>query len=305
MTTYGMREASGAGEWMMNAVTRNPEGLLLLAAGAALLMRSGRGRLARGSRFEAVPWSQGGQQYAHSQDHSKATATESMSERVGEAARRAGEYVSEATDKVAETARSYASSAGEYADETSQAAMERSRRMAEQARVTADYVVREQPWAVGLVGLLAGAAIAAAFPPTRIERRTLGEVGERLRSAAGAAGEQVMEAGIKAGERLSEVAEERGLTAEGLKKAAREVGQTFTSTLAGEEEGSAAASNQQKPGEGAGSRMQNPPTQGASSSKRARSGSKGAGSTQSGDMPSSENTQPTRSSGAMPSGDDR
>jgi hypothetical protein len=255
MTTYGMREASGAGEWMMDTVTRNPEGLLLLAAGVALLMRSGRGQLARGSRAEAFPWNQGAHQYSRSQNHRKASQTETMSENVSEAARRAGEYVSKATDKVSETARSYASSAAEYADETSQAAMERSRRMAEQARETADYVVREQSWAVALVGLLAGAAVAAAFPPTRIERRTLGEVGERLRSAAGAAGEQVMEAGIRAGERLGEMAEERGLTAEGLKEAAREVGETFSSTLAGEEEGNPESSNQQK--EGAGSRIKN------------------------------------------------
>jgi len=283
MTNYGMREASGAGEWMMNAMTRNPEGLLLLAAGAALLMRSGRSQLASSSR-------PAGQQYARSQDYGKATSPESISERVGEAARRAGEYVSEATDKVAETARSYASSAGEYADETSQVAMERSRRMVEQARETADYVVREQPWAVALVGLLAGAGVAAAFPPTRIERRTLGEVGERLRSAAGAAGEQVMEAGVRAGERLSEVAEERGLTAEGLKEAARDVGETFKSSLAGEAEGTAQASSQQKPREASRSSMQNRP-QGSSSTKGAQSG------TRSGDSPSSKDTRPTGSSG--------
>jgi ElaB/YqjD/DUF883 family membrane-anchored ribosome-binding protein len=288
MTNYRMREASGAGEWMMNAMTRNPEGLLLLAAGAALLMRSGRGQLARSSGPDSSRWNRAGQQYARSQDQT--TSTESISERVGEAARRAGEYVSEATDKVAETARSYASSAGEYADETSQAAMERSRRLAEQARETADYVVREQPWAVGLVGLLAGAAIAAAIPPTRIERRTLGEVGERLRSAAGAAGEQVMEAGIRAGERLSEVAEERGLTAEGLKKAAREVGETFTSTLAGEENGTAPASSQQKPREASRSSMQNP-SHGSSSTENSQS------ETRSGDSPSSKDTRPPGSSG--------
>jgi hypothetical protein len=29
------------GEWMLNAVKRNPEGLLLLAAGAVLMLRSG------------------------------------------------------------------------------------------------------------------------------------------------------------------------------------------------------------------------------------------------------------------------
>ena len=293
MTNYRMREASGAGEWIMNAMTRNPEGLLLLAAGAALLMRSGRGQSARSSRPDLSRWNQAGQQYARSQDQT--TSTEFISERVGEVARRAGEYVSEATGKVAETARSYASSAGEYADETSQVAVERSRRMAEQARETADYVVREQPWALALVGLLAGAGVATAFAPTRIERRTLGEVGERLRSAAGAAGEQVMEAGIRAGERLSEVAEERGLTAEGLKEAARDVGETFRSTLAGEEGGTAPAFSEQKPREASRSSMQNWP-QGSSSTKGAQSG------TRSGDSPLSAKTPDTLVPRGIPRG---
>ena len=48
--------------------------------------------------------------------------------------------------------------------------------MADQARETADYVVQEQPWAVALAGLAAGATVAAIFPPTHIERRTLGEL---------------------------------------------------------------------------------------------------------------------------------
>ena len=48
-----------------------------------------------------------------------------------------------------------------------------------------------------------------------------------------------MEAGMQAGERLGEVAEERGLTKEGLKEAARDVGETFSSALAGEEASSA------------------------------------------------------------------
>jgi hypothetical protein len=254
MSTYEMRHASGAGEWLMNAVTRNPEGLLLLAAGAALLMRNGRNRLVRGGRAEAFPWSQGGQQYARGQVRSK--GSETISERVGETARRAGEYVSEATDKVSETARSYASSAADYADESAQAAMERSRRVADQARDTAGYVVREQPWAVALAGLLTGAVVAAAFPPSRLERRTLGEVGERLRSSAGSMGERVMEAGKQAGHRLSEVAEERGLTSEGLKEAAREVGESFSSALTGEGDASDQQSGQQASEAGSGPRVQ-------------------------------------------------
>src|SRR6185312_10619909 len=147
MTSYGTRE--GGTKWIMGAMTRNPEGLLLLAAGCALLMRSGRQNGGHGEN--SMP---GG--------------------RVAEAARRAGEYVSEATDRVSETARSYASAAAEYADEASRLAAERTRRVADQALDKADYVVREQPWAVALAGVVAGAAIAAAFPPTRIEKRTLG-----------------------------------------------------------------------------------------------------------------------------------
>jgi hypothetical protein len=44
-----------------------------------------------------------------------------------------------------------------------------------------------------------------------------------------------VEAGMQAGERLSEVAEERGLTKEGLKEAARDVGETFSSALAADD----------------------------------------------------------------------
>ena len=40
MSNYSHREDVGAGERLLGAVRRNPEGLLLLAAGAALLMRS-------------------------------------------------------------------------------------------------------------------------------------------------------------------------------------------------------------------------------------------------------------------------
>jgi ElaB/YqjD/DUF883 family membrane-anchored ribosome-binding protein len=259
MSTYGMREGGSAGEWITDAVTRNPEGLLLLGAGIALLMRSGRGQSPKYRYAQSM--NQGERHYAGRREHSQ--IGEGVVERVGEIAQRAGEYVSEATDQVAEKARSYTSAAADYADEASQAAMERSRRMADQVRETADYLVREQPWAVALGGLLAGVAVAAVFPSTRIERRTLGDVGDRLRSAAGAAGEQVMEAGMKAGERLSEIAEERGLTSKGLKQAAQDVGGTFSSALSGEEEPSEQRANQQKSGERAGLNTQGRPTHGA------------------------------------------
>ena len=286
MSSYGVREGTGAGEWIMGAVTRNPEALLLLAAGVALLMRSGRGPSVRRN---SLPDRRNEGQYRAGREDSAS----GISERVTEAARRAGEYVSgatqrageylsEATDKVSETAGSYASSASEYANEAARIAADRSSRMANQVRDTADYLVREQPWAVALTGLLVGAAVAAAFPSTRLERRTLGEVGERLRSAAGTMGEQVMEAGMQAGERLNEVAEERGLTSEGLKQAARDVGETFSSALAGKE--SSTQSRRQAGKE--------PTTQ-------RRQEQSSAGSTQ------ANNNGPTRSSGPTSSGGGR
>ena len=296
MSNYGVREGTGAGKWIMGTVTRNPEGLLLLAAGAALLMRSGRGPSVRRNSF---PDRRNEGQYRAAREDSASGISERASgirERVGEAARRAGEYVSGATerageyvsqttDKMSETARSYASSASEYADEAARIAAERSRRMGNQVRDTADYLVREQPWAVALTGLLAGAAVAAAFPPTRLEKRTLGEVGQRLRSAAGSMGEQVMEAGMQAGERLSEVAEERGLTSKGLKQAARDVGETFSSALAKEQ---SSTQSRRQAGKEAGSTTQR------------RQGQPGTGSTQ-----ANKSSGPTRSPGFTPSGGGR
>ena len=287
MSNYGVREGTGAGEWIMGAVTRNPEALLLLAAGVALLMRSGRGPSVRRN---SLPDRRNEGQYRAGREDSASGISERVTEaarRAGEyvsgATERAGEYVSEATDKVSETAGSYASSASEYANEAARIAAKRSRRMANQVRDTSDYLVREQPWAVALTGLLAGAAVAAAFPSTRLERRTLGEVGERLRSAAGSMGEQLMEAGTQAGERLSEVAEERGLTAEGLKQAARDVGETFSSALVGKE-----SSTQSRPQVG----------KEAGSTTQKRQEQPGTGNT-------SKSSGTTRSSGLTPSGGGR
>jgi hypothetical protein len=291
MSMYGMREGTSAGEWVMNTVSRNPEGLLLLAAGAALLMRTGRGQRNRYPQS----MSRGGRQYPGRQ---YSQTGKGMGERVSEAAQRAGEYVSEATDDVAGTARSYASSAMEYADEATQAAVDRSRRMAEQAQETTDYVVQEQPWAVALGGLIAGAALAAIFPATRLERRTLGEAGQRMRSVAGQMGQQLMEAGMQAGERLSEVAEERGLTAEGLKDAARDVGETFSSALSGEEERSGQGANRQRSSQGPASSTQTVP--GARTTQNAQS--QGAGRPQSTQPGSSRTEGPQSTKTPRPAG---
>jgi hypothetical protein len=96
-------------------------------------------------------------------------------------------------------------------------------------------MVQEQPLAVALAGVAAGAAVAAAFPVTELEKRALGTTGEQLREAAGNAGEQLKGAASKAGQRLGAVADERGLNREGLKEMARDVSDAFTGALESEE----------------------------------------------------------------------
>ena len=48
MNTQSRSFLTDNGEWMLNAIKRNPEGLLLLAAGAVLMLRTGA-RVGRGS----------------------------------------------------------------------------------------------------------------------------------------------------------------------------------------------------------------------------------------------------------------
>jgi hypothetical protein len=68
-------------------------------------------------------------------------------------------------------------------------------------------VLRDQPLAVALAGLAAGAAVAAVLPSTQIEGRTLEGAREVLTQAAGEAGESVLGAAANAGERLKGAAE--------------------------------------------------------------------------------------------------
>jgi hypothetical protein len=163
------------------------------------------------------------------------------------------------TDRVSETASAYASSAADYAssaaghaagymDDARRAVSSQSGRIARQTQSTLqdtiNRVVQEQPFAVALAGLAAGAALAAAFPTTDIEKRTLGPAGERMTEAAQQFRDQLREGAAKAGEQLKSVAEERGLNAEGFTEVAREAAGAFGSAFSGEQSGRSAQQSQ-------------------------------------------------------------
>ena len=96
--------------------------------------------------------------------------------------------------------------------------------------------MREQPLAVALLGVAAGAAVAALFPSTKLEERTLGPARDALTEAARDMGENVVQSAKEAGEHLKQSAVERGLTPDGMKEMAREAADAFTSRMSGKVE---------------------------------------------------------------------
>jgi hypothetical protein len=239
-----------AGGWLMDTARRNPEGLLLLAAGCALLLRSG------GSRTEI------GTSVTSSQSRSTQRGREGFARGANDAANFASEasnhasdaanYATDMKDKVSDTVSDYAQSVSDYASETGRVVAERSQDFARQARTSVESgfnsMLREQPLMVALAGLAAGAAVAAVFPATEIEKRTIGAAGEAMADAAEKAKDNVMEAAGQAGARLKSAADERGLNAEGLKDLAAEVADAFTDSMAGKGGNHESATTVPKPG---------------------------------------------------------
>jgi hypothetical protein len=253
MSSYSDRATySQASDWVLGAVRRNPEAVLLLAASCCLLMRSGSSQSASHVSHRQEDWGYEPGSSRASSDLRRGSASpreglSSAAESASDAAKSASDYASQVKDRVSQTASSYADSVTEFADDARRTVSEHSTRLKRQAQSTLQStmqrVLREQPLALAVAGLAAGAAVAAVLPSTDIEDRALGGTHEKLRDAAEKAGTRLMDAAGKAGERLKSSAEERGLTSEGLKDLAGEVEglkdlagevtDTFTSAVSG------------------------------------------------------------------------
>jgi hypothetical protein len=157
-----------------------------------------------------------------------------------------GDRVSDMGSRISDAASSYAASVSRFANDTTRSVAQRSSEFYDQGTETVQSavqrVVREQPLMVALAGLAAGAAVAAAFPRTDIEERTLGPAGERLTEFAAQKAEQLKNAGMAAGEHLRSSAEQRGLNADGLKEMARGAADTFGRAMSEPGAGSPAGS---------------------------------------------------------------
>jgi hypothetical protein len=96
---------------------------------------------------------------------------------------------------------------------------------------TLQRVVKTQPFAVALAGLAAGAAVAAVFPMTQVEKQAFAPAVDKISESAQHLGSQIKDAAGKAGEKLTELAEDRGLNSEGIKSAVGEVAGSFRDSL--------------------------------------------------------------------------
>jgi hypothetical protein len=229
--TYQSGAGGGAGmsEWLLGSVRQNPEGLLLLAAGAVLLMRK-------------MPSSRPYQtRTPHLQQSSGFTDPSTEMHESG----------SGFAQQVKETASSFASSASEYAGQAGRTVGAQSQRIASSAQSTlqssVNRILQEQPLLVAVAGVAAGAAIAAAFPATAIERQTLGPIGDQLSDAASRVGGQLQEATAKAGEKLKGAVEERGLNADGLKEVVTDAAGAFSDSMSGKKDPSSGSGFESPP----------------------------------------------------------
>jgi hypothetical protein len=207
-----------AGDWLIGTAKRHPEALLVLAAGCALLVRSGGGS-------------------------SQGTSTQSSYESAGSDGRqvsRATEKASEVVSDLKDRATDVASSVSDYAGGVGRTISAQTSQIAGQAQSTLQtgfgHLLREQPLALVVLGLAAGAAVATLLPATEVEERTLAPARDAIAGVTGKMGENLIAAASDAGQRLTQGIAERA--SEGFKELMNEVGEKFTDKLAGKTESS-------------------------------------------------------------------
>ncbi len=159
---------SGANEFVQNlggTAKQNPMPLALTAIGIAWLMALGR--------------------QPAQQNYGSSTSSSGLKERASGAMQGASQGLSSAKDSIGAGMSSMRHRAGDLTDVT--------RQQWERARGGVDYMVREQPLALGAIGLAVGAVLAAIAPRTQKEEELLGETSRNVMEKAKEAGSQQIE----------------------------------------------------------------------------------------------------------------
>jgi ElaB/YqjD/DUF883 family membrane-anchored ribosome-binding protein len=106
--------------------------------------------------------------------------------------RPSSEGMSSAKDSLSQTTRAARERVGQLG-QTARDQMDRVRGQAQRARSSYDAMVREQPLALGAIGLAIGACLAAVAPRTRQEDELMGEASDRLAEQAKQIGKEQLE----------------------------------------------------------------------------------------------------------------
>ena len=134
------------------------------------------------------------------------------------------ERVGDQVDELREAAGGYAHRAARRAQEQSEALTERTgaamNRVRSGVQENIDYMLHEQPIALGALSLLAGVIIGAALPRTVLESRTLGVTREPLRGRMEAFKAAASDAGEKVKEAVSGAVSEAGKARDSIVQAA-------------------------------------------------------------------------------------
>jgi hypothetical protein len=199
------------------AARSNPISATLIGMGAVWLFasRSQRGAdLIRQSGISRLP------DAARDVWEGASSSSRSGADNIGDATERIRRQSSSAVDGMTEAGQRLIRSASDYAGDLP----DRAGNLFIDAKDSLNDLFKSQPLAIGALGIVIGAAIAAAFPTTEAEAEYLGETSEYVKQKASEiAGEQVeraVEIGEKVADAVAEEAHQQGLTKEGLKSAA-------------------------------------------------------------------------------------
>lgn len=242
------------------AIRRNPEGLLLLGAGVALMLRNAAtASSAPSQRKSSVQpatdryYDSAG--YGASNTGEGFGSKEGLGSKVSAAADEVRNYVSDTAQDLSDKASQYSEAASKRTREVAGSAYQSTKDAADSAYRSVESAIEAHPISIAIAGLAAGCLAAAVFPSTRFERDTLGPIGRRAAEAASETGEMVKTAAVarvtnaamKAGEQLKDAVSERKVNTGNLGEVARDVASEFTSNLTGGSEnktGSQQAGNQ-------------------------------------------------------------
>jgi hypothetical protein len=198
---------SGGNEFVQNLGTQaknNPMPIALVGIGLAWLMASGKNPPARYSYSSSGPSL--GERAGEMRDKASGMAS-SMSDKASGMASSTKARLSDTTQAVGDRIR--------QARDTLTSTGQSARHQVERARSGMDYMMREQPLALGAIGVAIGAIFAAMAPRTRKEDELMGDTRDRLLDQAKEAGkeklEQAKEVANTAVGAATKEAEQRGL----------------------------------------------------------------------------------------------